>query len=348
MKHSYRWHRRLGWILAPLFALSALSGALLLWLQPLPTPPGTLPPPARWAHALDRGLAELARTQPGAQADLVDLPRRAGQPIRVHLAAPGLWAELDADSGALLSMQTDRRDVRARVLDLHEHLLQADVGPWVLRAAAFAGLVLIAMGLRIWWRVRALPARSPWRRWHRFVGVAVVLPLAGMLASGFVLRWPELARAALSAWSAELPPSPPPQLAQARGTTPATLGESLQAATRALPGAQPMRLYAGDGGIVRVRLRSDEWHPNGLNNVYLRADDATVLRTTTWRELPLAARYLNVVYPLHTGWLPGPAGVAAAVAVRVLWTLFALALLWMALSGSVQRWRANAAAARRG
>lgn len=55
-------------------------------------------------------------------------------------------------------------------------------------------LMLIAMGLRIWWRVRVLSAHSPWRRWHRRIGIAALLPLALMLASGFVLRSPELAR----------------------------------------------------------------------------------------------------------------------------------------------------------
>jgi uncharacterized iron-regulated membrane protein len=91
--------------------------------------------------------------------------------------------------------------------------------------------------------------------------------------------------------------------------------------------------------VLRVRLRSDEWHPNGLDNVYLRAADAAVLRIATWRELPLAARYLNVVYPLHTGWLPGSPGAAAAIGTRLLWTLGALSLAWLALSGAVQRWR---------
>jgi hypothetical protein len=99
VKLAYRWHRRLGWVLAPLLALSALSGAWLLWLQPLPTPPGNPPAPAAWARALDLGLAELARRHPGGEAELVDLPRQRGAPIRVHLRLPGQeggWVELDA------------------------------------------------------------------------------------------------------------------------------------------------------------------------------------------------------------------------------------------------------------
>ena len=73
MKFSYQWHRRLGWFFAPLLALSALSGALLLWLQPLPTPAGSLPPPAQWAQALDLGVVALERGHlVGTRVDLVD------------------------------------------------------------------------------------------------------------------------------------------------------------------------------------------------------------------------------------------------------------------------------------
>lgn len=342
MKFSYRWHRRLGWFIAPILALSALSGALLLWLQPLPTPAGSLPPPAQWAQALDLGVATLAREHvAGTRVDLVDLPRQAGHPIRVHLAGTGLWAEIDARSGAVLAAVGHGGKWRALLLDLHEHLLLADIGNWVLRAVALAALALIVMGLRIWWRVRKLAAPSPWRRWHRRVGSFAVLPLALLLISGFVLRSPELARSTLSALAGA--PASPPRTAEPLPDAPrATLGQALRAATAALPGAQPMRLYADVSGVVRVRLRSDEWHPNGLNYVYLRADNASLLRTTTWRELPLAARYPNVIYPLHIGWLPGSSSAPAAVAMRVLWTSFALSLAWLALSGALQRWRSNA------
>jgi hypothetical protein len=50
-------------------------------------------------------------------------------------------------------------------------------------------------------------------------------------------------------------------------------------------------------------------------------------------------RYLNVVYPLHLGWLPGKPSLAATLVVRVLWTLLALALAGLAVSGAVQRFR---------
>lgn len=346
MKFAYRWHRQLGWVLAPLLAVSALSGAVLLWLQPLPAPLDAQPAPAVWAHALDSGVAELQRRHPAAEVDLVDLPRQPGAPIRVHLrfaspAEEGGWVELEAEHGEAGALQPDSRGLRARVLDLHEHLLNEDIGPWVLRATALAALVLAAMGLRIWWRVRKLPARSPWRRWHRRVGAVVVVPLLMMLASGFVLRWPELASSTLAAVGGKPAAAPRVEAAAITQAKQASLGQALVAASAALPQAWPMRIYAARDGVVRVRLRNDEWHPNGLDNVYLRAADAAVLRTVRWREQPLAVRYLDVVYPFHTASLPGRPGNAVVIGMRVLWTLLALSLAWLALSGAVQRWRSS-------
>jgi uncharacterized iron-regulated membrane protein len=341
VKVAYRWHRRLGCVLSPLLALSACSGACLLWLQPLPTLPENPPSTQAWARALDQGLAELARRYPRAEADLVDLPRRPGDPIRVHLRLPDPaeagWANVDAAHGSTGALQPDSRDARTRLLDLHEHLLHEGIGPWVLRAAALAALVLAAMGLRIWWRVRSLPARSPWRRWHRRVGAIVALPVLMMLATGLVLRWPELAGASLAAIAGEPATAPKLDASASPGAREAKLSEVLAAASAALPNARPMRIYAARDGVVRVRLRGDEWHPNGLDNVYLRAADASVLRIARWREQPLAMRYLDVVYPLHTGSLPGHPGTAATIAARLLWTLFALSLGWLAVSGAVQR-----------
>lgn len=341
MKFAYQWHRRVGWVLAPLLALSASSGAVLLWLQPLPVDPAGTPPVHAWAQALDLGVAELARQHPGAQVESVTLPREADAPIRVHLrsaAGDSGWADIDASRGTVHALRPQGGDARTRLFELHEHLLLGNVGPWVLRAVALGALVLVAMGLRIWWRVRLLPARSPWRRWHRRIGPVAILPLAMMLATGFVLRSPELARGTLTALSGE---AVTPALAAASTGDPvqATPGQALAAAAAAVPEARPTRIYAPQGGVLRVRLRSSEWNPFGLTYVHLSAADASVLRVVRAGEQPLSVRYLDVVYPLHTGWLPGHANRTVALAMRTLWTLFALSLVALAVSGAIQRFK---------
>jgi len=343
VKFAYQWHRRLGWVLAPLLAVTALSGVALLWLQPLPTVQASPPPVQAWAQALDQGLADLARRHPTAQVDFVNLPREADAPLRAHLlatpAGEGGWVEIDPVRGTAGTLQPDSGHAKTLLIAVHNSFLLDDIGPWLLRAVALFALALIAMGLRIWWRVRQLPARSPWRRWHRRIGPLVVLPLTMMLATGFVLRWPELARAALSTLSGEAAAASGLAGPAAGAPQAATLGQVLIAASAALPEAHPTRIHAARDGVLRVRLRGDEWHPIGLNYVYLSAHDASVLRVVRASDQPLSVRYLGVVYPLHAGWLPGSPGIAAALAARGLWTLFALSLAALAISGAFQRFK---------
>jgi uncharacterized iron-regulated membrane protein len=351
MKTAYQWHGLLGWVLAPLLAIQALGGAVLLWMQPLPAPREGPAAVQTWARAVDQGLAELARRYPTAKIEYVDLPREAEQPVRVRLLASESnesgWADIDAVRGAAGVLQPDSSQARTLLYGLHEHLLLTDAGPWVLRAMALTALVLVAIGVRVWWRVRRLPPRTPWRRLHRAIGPMVVLPLAMMLLTGFVLRSPDGARAVLSAWAGEAtaaarPAAAAKPVAPAGGGMPtATLGQALTAAAQALPQARPMRLYPARNGEVRVRMRDDEWHPIGLNNVFVGTAGASVLRVVRASEQPLSVRYLNVVYPLHLGSLPGSPGVAAALVVRGLWTLLALSLATLALSGAVQRFQAK-------
>lgn len=347
MRLTYQWHGRLGRLLAPLLAVSALSGAVLLWMQPLPTPdesPRMLP---SWSTAVDQGLATLAQRHPGAAVEYVNLPRRPGDTLRVHLLASPTtgsgWADIDPTTGAAGPLEPDSSSPRMLLYGLHEHLLLADAGPWVLRSVALCAFIAVLMGLRIWWRARRVPARTPWRRFHRVVGPVVVLPLAMMLATGFLLRWPELARAVFATAPAPAPAAKaaaPQPAAPPTGSRPAaTLGEALASATAALPQARPIRLYPARAGAIRVRMRGDEWHPLGLTNVFIGTADGQVQRVVHAAQQPMTLRYLNLVYPLHTAWLPGTPGVAAALGARALWTLLALSLAGLALSGAVQQFR---------
>lgn len=352
MKFSYKWHGRIGQFLAPLLAIQALGGAILLWMQPLPAPQESPVAVQAWASAVDKGVDALSRQYPKAKIAYVNLPNDAQAPVSVRLlASPSNasgWADIDVAHGTAGALQPDSSKVKTLLYDLHEHLLIADVGPWVLRAVALAALVLVAMGLRAWWRVRKLPSITSWRRVHRLVGPVAVLPVAMMLVTGFVLRSPEWTSAVLSAWpspaaAAPKPAAPPaPAAPAAAAPQTATLGQALVAASAALPQARPMRIYPPHNGQMRVRMRGDEWHPLGLNNVFVSAADASVKRVVRADQQPWSIRYLNIVYSLHVAALPRSMGVAGTLVMRVLWTLLALALAGLALTGTVQRFKTQA------
>lgn len=343
MKFSYKWHGRIGQFLAPLLAIQALGGAILLWMQPLPAHEKSPPAVQTWATAVDQGVAALARQYPNAKIEYVNLPNDAQAPVSVRLlASPSNvsgWADIDVAHGTAGPLQPDSSKVKTLLYGLHERLLLADVGVWVLRAIALIALALVVMGLRAWWRVRKLPSITPWRRVHRLVGPVAILPVAMMLITGFVLRSPEWASALLS--TAPSQAAGAPKVAAPAAVVPqvATLGQALSAASAALPQARPLRIYPPRNGQVRVRMRGDEWHPLGLNNVFVSTADASVKRIVRADEQPWSVRYLNVVYPLHVAAVPGSMGVAGTLVARVLWTLLALALAGMALTGTMQRFR---------
>jgi uncharacterized iron-regulated membrane protein len=318
---------------------------MLLWFQPLPLAQGGVPVANEWAHAVDHGVAELAQRYPAAKIEYINLPHDAREPVSVRLlASPSNesgWADVDVADGKAGALKPDNSRLKTFLYALHEHLLVDGAGQWVLRIMALIALVLVVMGLRVWLRVRSLSPVTQWRRVHRVIGPVFVLPLAIMLFTGFVLRSPEWAGSALAIWPSAKAASPASAAPPAGTQQVATLGQALTVAQAALPQSRPIRIYPANKGLVKVRMRGEEWHPLGLDFVFVNVAkaDASVQRIVRANEQPMTLRYLNVVYPLHLGWLPGTPSVAAALAVRVLWTLIALALAGLAITGAVQRFR---------
>jgi uncharacterized iron-regulated membrane protein len=336
MRTFYTIHRWLGWILAPFLALSACSGLLLIWLQPVPKSDQSPPSPAQLAHAIDRGLVDLTKQHENLKLSYADLPR-GSESIRVRMVSSdqpeqGVWANLDPETGKLESLQLDADNLHSWLYNLHHQLLIDEIGSWPIGAAGLLGIVSILIALRMWLRVRSLRAPTVQRRWHRSIGIVMMVPMLSALVTGLFLSWPELIRrpiAALSGQARFIPPTAVPSVTPSQSISP---GEALKIGASQLPSALPTRLYAAKAGIYRLRLRTDEWHPNGLNSVYVDAQ-SNVLRVVLWQELPLSASYTNLVYPLHIGWLPVSTDMPITIVLRVVWTLIAAALIWMVVSG---------------
>lgn len=341
MRTFFTLHRWFGWVLGPFLVVSAVTGLTLLWLQPLPVANQVARAPAQLARAIDRGLSDLARDHQALTLSYIDLPR-AGEPIRIRLvprqsAGEEFWAELDPATGQVVGVLADGSNAHAWLFNLHHQWLLGDAGSWPVGAVGLLAIVSLLIALRLWLRVRKLRAPTPWRHWHRRVGIVMYAPLLVTLATGFVLSWPEAVRPTLALMAGESRFKAPVANAPKVPAQALSPGQALEVGAAQLPGAVPTRLYAAKAGSYRLRLRADEWHPNGLNSVYLSAHGGAVLRIVHWRELPLSTRYANVVYPLHIGWLPGSPTTSAAVALRLVLSASAVALVWLVLSGL--RWR---------
>jgi uncharacterized iron-regulated membrane protein len=180
-----RQHRDLGIVVAPLLALSCLTGAMLT-LRPVaqallspfssaeeikrgqaaPTAPGgTLPDDADWV-----GLFATASSQfPGAQPRLVSLPAERGGLIALRMKQPGEW--LPNGRTTLWFDPADMRLIEARdafslprglqlfnaVYPLHA----AKVGGWLMKAVlTLSGLALAMLGTLATWSFWFRPGRT--------------------------------------------------------------------------------------------------------------------------------------------------------------------------------------------
>jgi uncharacterized iron-regulated membrane protein len=339
MKSMLRFHRWVGRGLAALLLVAALTGAGLQWLQPLPDPGSAAAPSIEaQARALDGGLATLQATEPGLKWRLAQL---GGTALQVELddAQGGRWrAELAVPDGRLLDLQPEDALLGPWLLRLHLWQWLGPAGSWLTGLAALLALASVAVGLRLWWRLRRTRAPHLRRRWHRRVGIVAVLPLTLLFGTAAMLSWPGAMRTLIVMLGGEAATQPP--VAPARPDLPAvTAGQALLSAAAVLPEARPQRLYRQAPGLLRLRLRGDEWHPYGLSQVFVAEQGGVVLAVRDGRQLPLVERYVNVIFSLHAGAVPPGGSPALALLMRLAWTALALALAALLLTGLPWRQR---------
>lgn len=335
MKSLMRFHRWIGRGLAAMLLVGALTGAGMQWLRPLPTSTSAvaaIPSIEVQAGALDQGLATLRASRPELQWNLVQL----GQPtlhVQLDDARGRRWqARLAAADGRLLGLDAEEALLSTWLERLHLWQWLGPAGSWLTGLVATLAFCSVAVGLRLWWRLRRTRPPQLRRRWHRRTGIVVVLPLALLFGTAAMLSWPGAVRALIVGLGGQAPLAPP--VAPARSDLPrVSAGQALLAAARALPAASPQRLYRQAPGLLRLRLRGEEWHPYGLSQVYVAEQGGAVLAVRDERQLPLSERYLNVVFSLHSGAVPPWGGPATALLMRMAWTALALALVAMLLTG---------------
>lgn len=182
-----RHHRDLGIIMAPLLALSLLTGAVLVFrpLSALLFGPGALAqieralsepasPPTRLAEGVRwSAMIETARRRfPQAEVRSLSLPRQGNGLITLRMRSPEEWLPngrttlwFAADSGALVATR-DARNLppAARGYNLLYPLHAAKVGGFLYRLTmTLSGLTLTLLGtLAVWvfWFRRLAPVRG--------------------------------------------------------------------------------------------------------------------------------------------------------------------------------------------
>ena len=223
--------------------------------------------------------------------------------------------------------------------DFHETLFFGDRGKLFL---GFSGALLLSnllIALKLAWPGRgqawrrvllpgsAGPPSAKLFKWHRALGLVVVLPAIFFVACGVAQQWPT------DEWLGVKSVQPDARSASGAGTV--ALGDVLSTALARHPGATLSIVSMPDAERpwYRVRMRQPgEWRRVfGKTAVYVDARDGSVLLDRDAATMPLNERISDAFYPLHSGEFLGYAG-------RVVVLATGLGLLTMAGLGVCLWW----------
>jgi uncharacterized iron-regulated membrane protein len=346
-----RLHRYLSWVFGIWLVLLSVSGAILLYKNPL----------LRWQYPqlqqiqpvadISRWGALLNQLQQDAQFRYVKFP-----------AADAHWLEAVTFDNIrhyynvqqqLLLIRAEHSDWIDWLYDFHLHLLAGEDGHTVNGVLGLFCLLLLLSGLWQWWprrfnrRLFSLPRPNnslrSLRQYHSLLAL-LLLPLLLLTSStGAMMVFSQQTQAVLHAL---IPPSTPaPQPLRSIADVPLSATNwtaALQSAQQHWP-AQALRLTSlrqksSDPISFRVKA-TEEWHPNGRGVLQLNPLDNRVLYALPAAELAMAERLRNTFYPLHVAAVGG-----TFYQLTLLFTgVLSLALLLLGLIFSWRRVKARSA-----
>jgi uncharacterized iron-regulated membrane protein len=228
--------------------------------------------------------------------------------------------------------------------ELHDNLLLGRRGLLANGWGALLLTVLCVTGLVVWWpgarRVITgfhFHTRAGWKTQnydiHKILGFVAMIPLAVIAISGAYYAFPEAYRKIAGEITRTVSYLEPPRSHRASGAE-APLDNVLATATQTIPDAELTILTfpaTGNGSFtVRKRLRGD-WSRLGNQYLYIDRYSGDVLRVDRLDRLPLGARLVNAMAPLHYGSFGGHW-------TRILWIVMGLVPGILSVSGFLMWW----------
>jgi uncharacterized iron-regulated membrane protein len=325
-------HRWVALAFAPLILLQAVTGATLLFREPLARlfdPVGMtshVPGPVAQVAA----LAAAAESGTGRRIDRLFLPRTEGGVALARMQGAGVpyVATLDPVSTELLSQGPIWRFPTEAALDLHYQFLSPPVGALIVILTGLGLSIAAACGAAFWWPgrgrvVQALKVRKglkgtmKLRAWHRTAGALAVTLIGFSSITGLVMAVTIL----------------PPLSAPAAGTRPPLSVEATNSAVAAarekFPQAALRDVRFRPDGTFQVNFGAPERNAFAVHTVVTDITGRSVTRVTPASE---NSEPWVVLLPLHAGTFLGALG-------TLLLALEAAALVFLAVSGPLSWWR---------
>lgn len=223
----------------------------------------------------------------------------------------------------------------------HHNLLGGDFGSWIVGLSGLLLLSNMAMGLALAW-----PRRGTWRQallpkrlgpkaarryaWHRAVGLWGVIPALLSVSAGAMLVFESGTSTMLGAPPIDAPTQPP-------GDGPLIgMAQAARTALAAYPGSRVSGISfpSDDDATYRLRIRQpgEPRRAYGMTTVFVSAVDGRIIARYDALKAPLSRRFMDILFPFHTGEFGGTVGRVAVAAIG-LWLITMIVIgisLWQA------------------
>ncbi len=353
-------HKWLGIALGLWFALVGLSGAVLVFEEPVDAwlNPDLLTTNSRGPILPPERIVEIARNSPGLPGvERIRLPLAAGEVYRLQMrTAPSrggrqerVEATFDPASGDLLGMRgtdtfaLDRRHLLRTVYEFHRNVLLGNTGSNIVGIAGFALLASVATGLLL-----AIPKkRSGWARvvWvnlrasatriffdlHRSVGAAFLALLLLTTITGATLVYLNYVRDLVSVFSKVATFPVIPWVAGSRDEV-APFAQVIDTVRRSHPDRRITEIHlplkATAGYLFYLHRKGDEFRL-GDTIVWAHPVTGELLVERSDRTRNAGETLMHWLFPLHSGTAFGTAGMVAMCLTGLTPVLLVATGLWV-------------------
>jgi uncharacterized iron-regulated membrane protein len=358
----WRWHFYAGFIVLPVLALMAVTGALYLYKPEMEARfyPVRITAPPNAQPLLPSRLITAAQHEVGAPATQILVPAKHDQSWRVTTGSTVTF--VDPYSGRLLGEMHDG-GIMQTIRDLHSLALTGPIGNRLVEVVAGWAILLCITGLYLRWPRRGSPAlairgrpggRLFWRDLHGtlgFLSAGVILFLA-VTGMPWTDVWGGGLRAIIAANGAGRPPMKVnPWALPAKQALPWTLREGNAptggpgdigvdavagiAARRGLTSGYQLFLPASPGApylVTALTARADD-----ARAITIDAATGAVVQDMDWREFGMGAKSVEWGVATHQGQQYGEAN-------RLLMLVGCLCLLALCLTAPILWWKRRFAA----
>lgn len=246
-----------------------------------------------------------------------------------------------------------RQQLMPTLFHLHHYLLAGEAGRTFLGIAGIVLLVLVALGVALWWpRMRAnalwqavsVRHGGSWPRLsytlHRAGGIYAAPVLATLAFSGWYLNLPKWVTPIVGSVMTVTPAGRHVSAPMPAGTARIGASEAMRAAQAVFPAATVTRIgfprKPGDTYEFRLRQPGEVRQGSGATRLWIDACNGTPVATRDPLRAPAGDTFLNWMYPLHTGeafGLAGRTGISAFGIMPLVFAVTGLSIWWKRRGG---------------